>query len=122
MNDYLGNNGFHFMTATGWDANGTVTSKFSLETSGVDQWLNGYDSSTAWGVHKAGNEFYLTYEFSNLNFSPVPEPSTYFMTGALFCLIGCNRTSSQSARRLTYALFKKFIEKFKHSPNKEQIP
>lgn len=122
MNDYIGNNGFHFMTATGWDVNGTVTNKFNLETSGVDKWLNGYDSSTAWGVYKEGNEFYLTYNFSSLNFSPVPEPSTYFMTGALFCLIGCNRTSRQSARKLSIALLQKFTEKSKHSPIKEQIP
>lgn len=109
MNDYLGNNGFHFMTATGWGASGDVTDKFSLETSGVDQWLNGYDSSTIWGVHKAGNEFYLTYNFSSLNFSPVPEPSTYFMTGALFCLIGCNRASRRSLKKLLIPILRKSL-------------
>jgi len=126
LNDYTGTSGFRFMTATGWDANGDVTEHFTLKTTGIDAWLNGFDgyneSKDLWGIHKDGNNFFLTYEFSNLNFSPVPEPSTYFMTGALFCLVGCNRTSRQSARRLTIALFKKLSEKSKHSPNKEQIP
>ena len=127
LNDYTGTSGFHFMTATDWDdVNGDVTEHFTLETSGIDAWLNGFDgyneSTDLWGIHKDGDDFYLTYEFSNLNFSPVPEPSTYFMTGALFCLIGCNRTSRQSAKRLSIALLKKFTEKSKHFPIKEQIP
>jgi hypothetical protein len=139
LNDYAEDDGFKIMTATGWDADNNasnpdsldVSTYFSLKTEEIDyatgspinEWLNGYPTyDNLWGVWKEGDDFYLTYKFSNLNFSPVPEPSTYFMTGALFCLIGCNRTSRQSARRLTDALFKKFTEKFKHSPNKEQIP
>ena len=59
------------------------------------------------GVHKDGNEFYLTYNFSSLNFSPVPEPSTYFMTGALFCLIGCNRASRRSLKKLLIPILRK---------------
>jgi hypothetical protein len=99
LQDYTGTNGFNFLTATGWGASGDVTSSFNLITSGsgghtgIDAWLNGFDGynqpTDLWGVHKDGNELYLTYEFSNLNFTPVPEPSTYIMTGALFCLIAC---------------------------------
>jgi hypothetical protein len=103
LNDYTGTSGFHFMTATDWDdVNGDVTEHFTFETSGIDAWLNGFDPynnpTDLWGVYKNGDDFYLTYEFSNLNFTPVPEPSTYFMTGALFCLIGCNRTSRNTLK------------------------
>jgi hypothetical protein len=117
LNDYAGTSGFNFLTATGWDASGDVTNSFNLITSGsggntgIDAWLNGFDGYTQptdlWGVHKNGNELYLTYEFSNLNFTPVPEPSTYFMTGALFCLIGCNRTSRRSLKKFIFHFFKK---------------
>ena len=110
LNDYTGTSGFNFLTLESWGVSGDVTSSFNLITSGsgghtgIDAWLNGFDGYTQptdlWGVHKDGNELYLTYEFSNLNFSPVPEPSTYFMTGALFCLIACNRESRRSIKKL----------------------
>ena len=125
LNDYTGNNGFHFMTATGWGNSETdVTSYFDLKTTsnsgdgdtGIDAWLNGFDGynqpTDLWGVYRDGDNFYLTYEFSNLNFSPVPEPSTYFMTGALFCLIGLNRTSRNSMKKLLFLLLVKFSRNY----------
>jgi hypothetical protein len=110
LNDYTGTNGFYFMTATDWDdVNGDVTEHFTLTTTGIDAWLNGFDGynepTDLWGVYKNGDDFYLTYEFSNLNFTPVPEPSTYFMTGALFCFIGCNRASRNAFKSLLSKVF-----------------
>ena len=113
LNDYDGTDGFRFMRATGYSAStGDRTDDFSItiySSSGIGNWLNGYDSTNAWGVwyDNGTNDFYLTYQFSNLNFSPVPEPSTYFMTGALFCLIGCNRASRRSLKKLVFHFFKK---------------
>lgn len=120
LNDYLhddtNTNGFLFMTATGWNVSGDITNKFNIRTNdlgggntGIDSWLNGFDNyddpKKLWGVWKNGDNFYLTYEFSNLNFSPVPEPSTYFMTGALFCLIGCNRSSRNAFKLILHKTF-----------------
>jgi len=136
LNDYNNTSGFLLMTATGWDADGNpsqidnldVSDYFTLHTTspfidsesgdtGIDNWLNGYDSSNAWGVWKSGDDFYLTYTFSDLNFSPVPEPSTYFMTGALFCLIGLNRTSRNSMKKLLFL----FLVKFSRNYNAREV-
>ena len=122
QNDYIGSQGFLFLSASGWTGNdGDVTSFFNLNSSssggntGIDEWLNGFDGYTKatdlWGVYKAGDNFYLTYEFSNLNFSPVPEPSTYFMTGALFCLLGCNSSSRRSLKFLLCGTLLKYSAK-----------
>ena len=121
LNDYTGTSGFNFLTISGWGASGDVTSSFNLTTSGsgghtgIDAWLNGFDGynqpTDLWGVHKNGNELYLTYEFSNLNFSPVPEPSTYIMTGALFCLIACNRESRRSIKKLVSLFYSRHSRK-----------
>jgi len=121
LNDYTGTSGFNFLTISGWGASGDVTSSFNLTTSGsgghtgIDAWLNGFDGynqpTDLWGVHKDGNELYLTYEFSNLNFSPVPEPSTYIMTGALFCLIACNRESRRSIKKLVSLFYSRHSRK-----------
>jgi len=123
LQDYTGTNGFNFLTATGWGASGDVTSSFNLITSGsgghtgIDAWLNGFDGynqpTDLWGVHKDGNELYLTYEFSNLNFSPVPEPSTYIMTGALFCVIAYNRESRRSFKKLIFFFLQQAFQKRK---------
>ena len=131
LNDYTGTNGFNFLTATGWGASGDVTSSFNLITSGsgghtgIDAWLNGFDGYTQptdlWGVHKDGNELYLTYEFSNLNFTPVPEPSTYFMTGALFCLIGCNRESRRSFKKLISFFYSRHSRKENSTEIENQV-
>ena len=117
LKDYKETEGFLFMTATGWNgASGNITDKFTIRTSdlgggntGIDSWLNGFDNydqpTDLWGVWKEENDFYLTYQFSNLDFSPVPEPSTYFMTGALFCLIGCNRSSRNAFKSFLHKTF-----------------
>ena len=127
MNDYTESNGFHFMTATNWSGNGDYTHNFTITTSnlgggdtGIDSWLNGFDNfdqTNLWGVWKNNNHFYLTYNFSSLNYSPVPEPSTYFMTGALFCLIGFNRSSRNA---LKFILHKTF-NYWKTKPNCQDI-
>ena len=127
LNDYTGTSGFNFLTIAGWGASGDVTSSFNLTTSGsgghtgIDAWLNGFDGynqpTDLWGVHKNGNELYLTYEFSNLNFSPVPEPSTYIMTGALFCLIAYNRESRRSFKKL----FSFFYSRHSRKENSTEI-
>ena len=126
LNDYTGTNGFHFMTATDWDdVNGDVTEHFTLTTTGIDAWLNGFDGynepTDLWGVYKNGDDFYLTYEFSNLNFTPVPEPSTYFMTGALFCFIGCNRASRNAFKSMLSTVFKHLKTKDKIEDVQDRI-
>jgi hypothetical protein len=55
-------------------------------------------SETSWSVSNSGNDYYLNYDPNGFKLSAVPEPSTYFMTGALFCLIGCNRTSRNTLK------------------------
>ena len=131
LNDYTGTNGFNFLTATGWSASGDVTSSFNLITTGngghtgIDAWLNGFDGYTQptdlWGVHKDGNELYLTYEFSNLNFTPVPEPSTYFMTGALFCVIAYNRESRRSFKKLISFFYSRHSRKENSTEIENQV-
>ena len=131
LHDYTGTNGFNFLTASGWGASGDVTSSFNLITSGggghtgIDAWLNGFDGynqpTDLWGVHKDGNELYLTYEFSNLNFSPVPEPSTYIMTGALFCLIAYNRESRRSFKKLISFFYSRHSRKENSTEIENQV-
>ena len=131
LNDYTGSSGFNFLTVDSWSASGDVTSSFNLITSGsggqtgIDAWLNGYDGYTnptdLWGVHKSGNELYLTYTFSNLNFSPVPEPSTYFMTGALFCVIVYNRESRRSIKKLVSFFYSRHSKKENPTELENQI-
>jgi hypothetical protein len=104
--DFADASGFKFLTHNKHDTSlttGNVSSSFEIRVTdaatgqtGIDSWLNDSDWHS-WGVYAkdTGNtrEFFLTYDYNPLNYSVVPEPSTYFMTGALFCLIGCNRSS-----------------------------
>ena len=132
LNDYNTTNGFLFMTAPGWNGvNNDVTNYFELTTNGtdgIDHWLNGYPYNPTdtnrytnlWGIYKQNDDFYLTYTWSNLNYSPVPEPSTYFMTGALFCLIGCNRASRNAMIKFIKPLCCKFLGKQKQLPKPEK--
>jgi hypothetical protein len=104
--DFADASGFKFLTHDKNDTSlttGNVSSSFEIRVTdaatgqtGIDSWLNDPDWHN-WGVYAkdTGNtrEFFLTYDYNPLNYSAVPEPSTYFMTGALFCLIGCNRSS-----------------------------
>ncbi|MDG1131191.1 MAG: hypothetical protein P8N21_00730, partial [Opitutales bacterium] len=44
-------------------------------------------------------------------YSAVPEPSTYFMTGALFCLIACNRESRRSIKKIVSFFYSRHSRK-----------
>ena len=86
--DHAATEGFHFMTGGhGTLGDGNVSDYFNIVTSGIDAWLNpnnnGHNSYT-FGVYRAGNDFYLTYDFdkNSLTYSSTPEPSTYVMTGS----------------------------------------
>ena len=80
---------------------------------GIDAWLGGGYNSWVW--NKSGDS--ITYTFDNsalssrLTVSVVPEPSTYFMTGALFCLLGSNRQTRRSFKLLFAKLFCKLPPK-----------
>ena len=118
------------MTATNWSGpEGNVTNRFTITTSdhgntGIDAWFNEWDPyynpNQLWEVYRTGEEFYLDYKFSNLNYSPVPEPSTYFMTGALFCLIGSNRASRNAMIKFFRPLYCKLFGKQKQLPKSEK--
>ncbi len=67
---------------------GTPPSSISIDASAMKYYMNWYYGD--WDISTdvvSANHYDLIY------YSAVPEPSTYFMTGALFCLIGCNRSS-----------------------------
>jgi hypothetical protein len=76
----------------------------NVDASAVKYFMNWHYGD--WDAEQVGNNFNLVY------YSAVPEPSTYFMTGALFCFIGCNRSSRNT--------FKSMLSKvFKHSKTKD---
>jgi hypothetical protein len=93
-NSYAGTSGFHFLNVTG-DIIGTPS--FNINSDAISYYLGHWYGD--WGYYQDGNDFYLTY-------SAVPEPSTYFMTGALFCFIGCNRASRNAFKSLLSPVFK----------------
>jgi hypothetical protein len=119
LNDYSETNGFKFLSHNKNDTTigtGNVLGSFELRVTdattgktGIDSWLND-PSWHNWGVWAADTgstrEFFLTYDYNPLSYSPVPEPSTYFMTGALFCFIGCNRASRNAFKSLLSTVFK----------------
>ena len=118
LSDFSGTNGFKFLTHNKYNTTigtGDVSGSFELRVTdattgqtGINSWLND-PSWHNWGVWAAdtGNtrEFFLTYDYNPLGYSPVPEPSTYFMTGALFCFIGCNRTSRNTIKTFLSKVF-----------------
>ena len=63
-----------------------------IDASAMQYYMNWYYGD--WGFTGTGPEYNLIY------YSAVPEPSTYFMTGILLCLIGCSRQSRQSIKSL----------------------
>ncbi|MEK9772910.1 MAG: hypothetical protein VW576_05040 [Opitutae bacterium] len=89
---------------------GSLPTSITIDASAMKYYMNWYygdwDISTA---DVSANHYDLIY------YSAVPEPSTYFMTGALFVLIGTNRNT----RKLT----KVFVQKrfLKASPKKIEI-
>jgi len=72
---------------------GTLPSSITIDASAVKYYMNwhygDWDIST---TDVSANHYDLVY------YSAVPEPSTYFMTGALFCFIGCNRSSRNTIK------------------------
>jgi hypothetical protein len=60
---------------------------------------------TSWSVSNVDNNYYLNYDPNGFKLSPVPEPSTYFMTGILFCFIGCNRSSRNTIKTFLSKIF-----------------
>jgi len=75
---------------------GTLPSSITIDASAVKYYMNwhygDWDIST---TDVSANHYDLVY------YSAVPEPSTYFMTGALFCFIGCNRASRNTIKTLS---------------------
>jgi hypothetical protein len=61
---------------------------------------------TSWSVTRSGDDYYLDYNPNGFKLSAVPEPSTYFMTGVLFCFIGCNKASRNALKSLLSTVFK----------------
>ena len=62
----------------------------NVDSSAVKYFMNWHYGD--WSAQQVGNNFNLVY------YSAVPEPSTYFMTGILFCFIGCNRSSRNTIK------------------------
>ena len=69
---------------------GTLPSSITIDASAVKYYMNwhygDWDIST---TDVSANHYDLIY------YSAVPEPSTYIMTGALCCLIGCNQRTKK---------------------------
>lgn len=74
---------------------GTLPSSITIDASAMKYYMNWHYGE--WDVDTtsvSANHYDLIY------YSAVPEPSTYFMTGALLCLVGCNQTSRKSLQKL----------------------
>ena len=80
-----------FMTITGVSA--PLASSITVDASAMKYYINwhygDWDIST---TDVSANHYDLVY------YSAVPEPTTYFMTGALFCFIGSNRASRNTIK------------------------
>ena len=81
--------------------------RITLNASAMKYYMNWYYGD--WELQRTtGGNYNLIY------YSAVPEPSTYFMTGILFCFIGCNRASRNT--------LKTFLSKvFTHRKTKDKI-
>jgi len=79
---------------------GTLPSSITIDASAIKYYMNwhygDWDIST---TDVSANHYDLVY------YSAVPEPSTYFMTGALFCFIGCNRASRNTIKTFLSKVF-----------------
>ncbi|MDA0905027.1 MAG: hypothetical protein O2874_01750 [Verrucomicrobia bacterium] len=98
-NSYAGTSGFHFLNVSGTI---TGTPNFNINSDAISYYLGHWYGD--WGFHQDGNDFYLTY-------SAVPEPSTYFMTGILFCFIGCNRSTRNTIKTFFSKIFMRWKTK-----------
>ena len=85
---------------------GTLPSSITIDASAVKYYMNwhygDWDIST---TDVSANHYDLVY------YSAVPEPSTYFMTGALFCFIGCNRASRNTIKTFLSKIFMRWKTK-----------
>lgn len=85
---------------------GTLPSSITIDASAVKYYMNwhygDWDIST---TDVSANHYDLVY------YSAVPEPSTYFMTGALFCFIGCNRASRNTIKTFLSKVFMRWKAK-----------
>ena len=71
----------------------TPNNPITVDASAIEYYMNYYYGD--WEITgPSSNNYSLIY------YSAVPEPSTYFMTGALLCLVGCNQTSRKSLQKL----------------------
>ncbi len=85
---------------------GTLPSSITIDASAVKYYMNwhygDWDIST---TDVSANHYDLVY------YSAVPEPSTYFMTGILFCFIGCNRSSRNTIKTFFSKVFMRWKTK-----------
>ena len=107
-----------------------LTSTNTYTISSIDQSLWRYvhqdwagETNWSWGVEQSGQNYnyYLSYNANGFTLSVVPEPSTYFMTGALFCLIGYNRQSRKALKHLFSNIFPPPKEKVNCKDIKNQL-
>jgi len=78
-----------FMKITG--AYAPSPPSITVDASAMKYYMNWYYGD--WSIETGSSEHYnLVY------YSAVPEPSTYFMIGALFCFIGCNSSSRNTIK------------------------
>ena len=82
---------------------GTLPNSITIDASAVKYYMNwhygDWDIST---TDVSTNHYDLVY------YSAVPEPSTYFMTGAIFGLLGFNRESRSAVKRILQNVFSNF--------------
>jgi hypothetical protein len=76
---------------------------------------------SSWTSRKVSDTYYLEYNSNGFQLSVVPEPSTYFMTGALFCMLGCNRQTRKSFKLLFAKLFYKLKLKVSCSSIRKKV-
>lgn len=95
---------------------GTLPNSITIDASAVKYFMNwhyGYwDFST---TDVSENHYDLVY------YSAVPEPSTYFMTGALLCLLGSNRQTRRSLKLIFAKLFYKLTLKVSCSSIRKKV-
>ena len=76
---------------------------------------------SSWTSRKVSDTYYLEYNSNGFQLSVVPEPSTYFMTGTLLCLLGCNRQTRRSFKLLFAKLFNKLKLKVSCSSIRKRV-
>ncbi len=69
---------------------GTLPSSITIDASAVKYYMNWH-----YGEWDISTTDVSTNHYDLIYYSAVPEPSTYIMTGALCCLIGCNKRTKK---------------------------